>query len=128
MLRRQAAEAQLQAKAAEERAKLAEEQAGVVESIAEGLRNLSDGNLAFRLGNEFPETYKQIRDDFNTAIAGLQETITAIASAARKVASASAGDLYRYNGPVPAHRGTGRESGGNLCIYGANLRDSEKQR
>ena len=90
VLRRQAAEAQLQAKAAEERAKLAEEQAGVVESIAEGLRNLSDGNLAFRLGNEFPETYKQIRDDFNTAIAGLQETITAIASAAREVASASA--------------------------------------
>jgi methyl-accepting chemotaxis protein len=88
-LRRQAAEAELAAKAAEERAKASAEQTRVVESLAEGLRNLSDGNLTFRLPDDFPDAYKQIRDDFNSAIGGLQETIAAIASAAREVASAA---------------------------------------
>jgi methyl-accepting chemotaxis protein len=89
VLRRQKAEAEAQARAAEERAKLAEEQAHVVESLADGLRSLSAGDLTFRLP-EFPETYKQIRDDFNTAISGLQETIQAIATATREVASTAA--------------------------------------
>jgi methyl-accepting chemotaxis protein len=88
-LRRQKAEAEAQARAAEERAKLAEEQARVVESLAEGLKSLSAGDLTFRL-SDFPETYKQIRDDFNTAIGGLQETIQAIATATREVASTAA--------------------------------------
>jgi methyl-accepting chemotaxis protein len=88
-LRRQKAEAEAQAKAAEERAKVAEEQARVVESLAEGLKSLSGGDLTFRL-DEFPETYKQIRDDFNAAISGLQETIQAIATATREVASTAA--------------------------------------
>jgi methyl-accepting chemotaxis protein len=68
----------------------AEEQAHVVESLAEGLRNLSAGDLTFRLPDEFPETYRQVRDDFNTAISGLQETIQAIATATREVASTAA--------------------------------------
>jgi methyl-accepting chemotaxis protein len=88
-LRRQKAEAEAQAKAAEERAKLAAEQAKVVESLADGLKCLSDGDLTFRLP-EFPESYKQIRDDFNAAISGLQETIQAIATATREVASTAA--------------------------------------
>jgi methyl-accepting chemotaxis protein len=68
----------------------AAEQAHVVESLAEGLRSLSAGDLTFRLPEEFPETYRQIRDDFNTAIAGLQDTIHAIATATREVASTAA--------------------------------------
>ncbi|MEA3059771.1 MAG: methyl-accepting chemotaxis protein, partial [Sphingomonadales bacterium] len=68
----------------------AEEQAHVVESLAEGLRNLSAGDLTFRLPDEFPETYRQVRDDFNTAISGLQETIQAIATATNEVASTAA--------------------------------------
>jgi len=35
---------------------MAEEQAHVVESLAEGLRSLSDGDLTFRLPEQFPET------------------------------------------------------------------------
>jgi methyl-accepting chemotaxis protein len=68
----------------------AEEQAHVVESLAEGLRNMSAGDLTFRLPDEFPETYRQVRDDFNTAISGLQETIQAIATATNEVASTAA--------------------------------------
>jgi methyl-accepting chemotaxis protein len=89
VLRRQKAEAEVQARAAEERAALAEEQARVVESLGEGLRSLSAGDLTFRL-SDFPEAYKQIRDDFNSALSGLQETIQAIATATREVASTAA--------------------------------------
>jgi methyl-accepting chemotaxis protein len=89
VLRRQKAEAEVQAKAAEERAALAEEQALVVESLGAGLKSLSAGDLTFRL-TDFPEAYWQIRDDFNTAIGGLQETIQAIATATREVASTAA--------------------------------------
>src|SRR5262249_22108777 len=47
------------------------------------------GDLTFRLP-EFPETYRQIRDDFNSTIAQLQDTIRAIATATREVASTAA--------------------------------------
>jgi methyl-accepting chemotaxis protein len=89
VLRRQKAEAEAQARVAEERARAAEEQGRVVELLAEGLKNLSEGDLTFRLTDGFSDTYKQIRDDFNTAMSRLQETIQAIASAAREVAGAS---------------------------------------
>jgi methyl-accepting chemotaxis protein len=74
---------------AEAQAKAAEEQARVVQLLAEGLKNLSEGDLTFRLTDGFSEQYQQIRDDFNTAISGLQETIEAIVSATREVAGAS---------------------------------------
>ncbi len=90
VLRRQKEEAEAQAKAAEERAKLADEQARVVESLANGLKGLAKGDLTYRLGDGFPDAYAQIRDDFNAAIANLQETIGAIASSAREVSNAAA--------------------------------------
>jgi methyl-accepting chemotaxis protein len=88
--RRQQAEQELQMKAAEERAKAAEETARVVRSLAAGLKNLSRGNLAFRLNDEFSPVYRQIRDDFNTALSGLHETVGSIVEVAREVANASA--------------------------------------
>ena len=74
---------------AEAQAKTAEEQARVVQNLAQGLKSLSDGDLTFRLTDGFTETYVQIRDDFNTAMTQLQETISAIAISAREVAGAS---------------------------------------
>ena len=88
--RRQQVEKELQLKAAEERAKSAEETARVVRSLAAGLKNLSSGDLAFRLNDEFSPVYRQIRDDFNTALSGLQETVGSIVEVAREVANASA--------------------------------------
>ncbi len=61
----------------------------MVQNLAQGLKSLSEGDLTFRLTDGFTETYKQIRDDFNTAMTQLQETITAIAISAREVAGAS---------------------------------------
>jgi methyl-accepting chemotaxis protein len=68
----------------------AAEQARVVGSLAEGLKNLSDGDLTFRLPDRFPEGYLQIKDDFNAMICQLQDTIRAIALATREVASTAA--------------------------------------
>ena len=51
---------------------------------------MSDGDLRVRLNEGFADTYKQIRDDFSTTIARLQETIEAIVTSTREVASASA--------------------------------------
>jgi methyl-accepting chemotaxis protein len=68
----------------------AAEQAQVVQLLADGLKRLSAGDLTFRLDGGFSDSYRQIRDDFNAAIAGLQETINAIAAAAREVANAAA--------------------------------------
>src|SRR5262249_29885865 len=90
VLRRQKAEAEAQARAADERATAAEEQGRVVELLADGLKTLSDGDLTFRLADGFPDAYRQIRDDFNAAMSRLQDTIQAIAAAAREVAGASA--------------------------------------
>jgi methyl-accepting chemotaxis protein len=81
--------AEQQAKAAEQRDRAAEEQARVVQSLAQGLKSLADGDLTFRLTDGFTDAYRQIMEDFNTAMSRLQETIQAIAGAACEVASAS---------------------------------------
>jgi len=89
-LRRRNAEAEAEARANEERARAAEEKARVVDSLAAGLKQLSDGNLTFRLLDQFNEADEHIKLDFNAAVERLQETIQAIARAAREVAAASA--------------------------------------
>ena len=54
VLRRQQAEAELQAKAAEERAKVADEQARAFRALGDGLGRLSEGDLTFRLDERVP--------------------------------------------------------------------------
>jgi methyl-accepting chemotaxis protein len=93
MLQRQKAEAEAAARAAEERAKAAEEQARVVDALADGLGKLADGELAFRLSEaDFTDAYKQIKNDFNSAIGRLQSTVAALAGATREVAD-TAGEI-----------------------------------
>jgi methyl-accepting chemotaxis protein len=97
------AEAQMQAKVAEERtkaaeerakaaeiqARAAEEQAQALRALAEGLDRLAQGDLTYRLSGEFSGAYTRIKDDFNTAITQLRETIAAIDEATREVGTAS---------------------------------------
>ena len=89
VLRRQQVEAELQAKAAEERAKLADEQARAFNALGDGLGRLSEGDLTCRLNEEFPEAYKQVKDNFNTALDRLYETIRSIAESSGEVANAA---------------------------------------
>ena len=70
------------------RIEAAAQQQKIIDALAQGLKNLADGNLTFRL-TDFPESYRQIRDDFNDAMARLQDTIQAIAAAAHEVTNAT---------------------------------------
>jgi methyl-accepting chemotaxis protein len=81
-------EAQAAAAAAEvERARVeairteeAAQQATVVDGLANGLVRLSDGDLTFRLEQEFAADYEKLRRDYNAAMAQLQATMTTIAA------------------------------------------------
>jgi methyl-accepting chemotaxis protein len=84
------AEAAREAQARAERERIAQEQALAVQALGEGLQRLADGDLTHRLPEEFPADYVQIRDDFNSAIARLEETIQSLGGATREVASAAA--------------------------------------
>lgn len=81
-----------QASTAAEREKAASEQSRVLTSLAEGLKNLAQGNLAFRLNDGFTDAYRQIKDDFNEAMERLRDTVSAIATAAQDVTGA-VGDI-----------------------------------
>jgi methyl-accepting chemotaxis protein len=93
------AEAEAQAKATEERSKAAEEQVRALRSLGVGLSKLSDGDFTFRLNDEIPQAYRQIKDDFNTAIARLHEVIQAVADSTREVAGA-AGEISSATGDL----------------------------
>src|SRR6201999_115662 len=60
---------------AEAQAMAAEEQARAVEALAAGLGKMSEGDLSVRLDAGFTEAYYKIRDDFNTTVTQLRDTI-----------------------------------------------------
>jgi methyl-accepting chemotaxis protein len=95
-------EAQAQAAAAAERSHAAEEQAHAFRALGVGLSKLSEGDFTFRLDDEIPEAYAQIKDDFNTAIGRLHEMIQAVADSTREVAGA-AGEISSATGDL-SHR------------------------
>jgi methyl-accepting chemotaxis protein len=86
---------------AEAAAAIAEEQQNVVNSLAAALDALAMGDLTYRLETEFPGDYRKLRDDFNAAVAKLEEAMRAIASATASIQSGageishSADDLSR---------------------------------
>ena len=63
----------------ESRAEVARAQQHVVESLAGGLTKLSEGDLTYRLTQEFPDEYKKLQDDFNAAMSQMQEAMKVIA-------------------------------------------------
>jgi len=56
----------------------ARELALVVDQLGSGLSKLSSGDLTYRLTQAFAQDYKTLQDDFNSAVAKLQDTITVI--------------------------------------------------
>src|SRR5271169_3764714 len=83
------AEADAQAKLAAARAKASEEQAHAFRTLGAALGKLADGDFTIRLANDIPDTYKQIKDDFNLTIGRLHETIQAVADSTREVGNAA---------------------------------------
>ena len=58
---------------------LAAERANVVERFGEGLAALAAGDLTFLMSSDTPEEYRKLREDFNTAIGQLRQTMTIVA-------------------------------------------------
>jgi methyl-accepting chemotaxis protein len=56
----------------------AREQAFVMENIATGLNRLAEGDLTYRVDQEFPEAYKRLQNDFNGAITQMEEAMRTI--------------------------------------------------
>jgi methyl-accepting chemotaxis protein len=50
----------------------------VVASVAQGLEQLSDGDLTFRIHETFTADYEKLRADFNATMTRLQETMTTV--------------------------------------------------
>ena len=69
-----------------------------------------------------------MQDDFNEAIAQLQETIGAIVISVREVSNAAAEISDEHDRPVAAHRGAGGEPGADLGVDGGDFRDGEEER
>lgn len=63
-----------------ERTETARKQATVVEALGTGLEHLADGDLTYRIDTAFTADYVKLKDDFNDAIAKLQETMRQIAT------------------------------------------------
>ena len=82
--------AEERARAEAERADRAREQGMVVASVATGLERLSSGDLLFRIGEPFSEDYEKLRQDFNTAMDKLQETMRSITATTEGVRSGAA--------------------------------------
>ena len=83
---RAAAEAERERIAAE-RAQAAESQAAAVQSLGEGLRRLAAGDLTARLDQGFTQEFARVRDDFNTAVEKLSETLRAVVASTSAIHS-----------------------------------------
>ncbi|MCC2608290.1 methyl-accepting chemotaxis protein [Neorhizobium petrolearium] len=107
--RRLETEAEAQRNAAEkersrsenEREANALEQQCIVASLAKGLAELSNGNLGYRVQEEFPGEYAKLKTDFNRALESLEDTIATVNSTVHNIGNgtreiaASAQDLSR---------------------------------
>jgi methyl-accepting chemotaxis protein len=72
------------------RADAARQVAQVVDGLGRGLERLAQGDLTYRVRDDWAGEYRKIQNDFNGAIDQLQDTLTAIVESTREVSSASA--------------------------------------
>ncbi len=69
----------------EERAAVAREQERIVAALALACERLSEGNLTYRIAEDFPPAYQKVKDDLNAAIAQMQRAIAVISAATRGI-------------------------------------------
>ncbi len=63
----------------------AAEQSEVVEALSDHLASLSHGDLTAKIATTFPEEYEKLRDDFNTSITNLSQTVTDVVESAQSI-------------------------------------------
>ncbi|MBP2235824.1 methyl-accepting chemotaxis protein [Sinorhizobium kostiense] len=61
-----------------ERSEISALQRDIVARLGKGLSHLASGDLAFRIADEFPGEYAQLKRDFNGAMESLEETIRTV--------------------------------------------------
>jgi methyl-accepting chemotaxis protein len=103
----------------ETQTKISEEQTRVVQLLAQGLETVSGGDLTFRLSDGFSEAYKQIKDDFNTTVVRLHDTIAAIAISTRDVAQ-TAGEISGSTSDISQRT---EEQAANLEEIASSMKD-----
>ena len=81
--------AQAQAMAVEEQRRTTEEQTQVVRGRSMPGSQAVRRRPTFRLTDDFPDAYEEIKDEFNLTITRLQETIEALSKATQEVSNAS---------------------------------------
>jgi methyl-accepting chemotaxis protein len=74
---------------ARQEAEAAQMVAKVVNALGDGLERLAQGDLTYRVTDEFAQEYRKIQDDFNAAIGQLQETIKRIALSNSELSNAA---------------------------------------
>ena len=65
-------------------------QQAAVRACAEALGRLAEGDLMHRIEEELPDGYGQLRDDFNTAVARLRETLAVVSETAEGIVTGAA--------------------------------------
>ncbi|WP_332687027.1 methyl-accepting chemotaxis protein [Bosea sp. (in: a-proteobacteria)] len=75
-----------------QRGEEAQKQAVVVEALGAGLERLTEGDLTYRIEVAFSAEYAKLKQDFNTAIAQLEETMRQIATNTESM-KAGAGEI-----------------------------------
>jgi methyl-accepting chemotaxis protein len=71
------------------RAEAARQVQKVVTGLGAGLERMATGDLTYRITDEFVDEYKKVQEDFNAAIAQLQDTIASIALSSTEVSNAA---------------------------------------
>ncbi|MDB5433360.1 MAG: hypothetical protein JWP35_4476 [Caulobacter sp.] len=61
---------------------LSSERASVVASVGQGMTALVDGELTYRMPDDLPSEYAQLRSDFNAAMGQLEDTMTSVRASA----------------------------------------------
>jgi methyl-accepting chemotaxis protein len=68
---------------------LAEERSAVVESLGAGMSALADGDLTCRISDDIPAEYQKLRDNFNAAMAQLEQAIGVVGASTSGISNSS---------------------------------------
>jgi methyl-accepting chemotaxis protein len=77
-----------------EEANTASAQRAMAAALAEGLGQLAQGNLTFRITSDFPADFVALRDDFNAAMDAMMAAVSAVNHAAASIDTGS-GDILQ---------------------------------
>lgn len=77
---------QISRSAEAERQKRLADQTAAVTAIGQGLERLSQGDLTIRIHDEMSAGYAKLRDDFNAAVDGLEQSVSRLTLSGRSIA------------------------------------------